>query len=66
VEVVNGAEAQISTVERKTGLGSDAVLSELAPGLLVLGYVVESGKTRAAKIRRPARMSRTVVSAGMN
>ncbi len=53
VEVVQGAEAKISTVEHKTGLGSDAVLSELASGLLALGYAVESGKTKAAKIRRP-------------
>lgn len=53
VEVVQGVEAKISTVEHKTGLGSDAVLSELATGLLALGYAVESGKTKAAKIRRP-------------
>ena len=53
VEVVRGAEAKISTVEHKTGLGSDAVLGELGPGLVALGYVVESGKTQAAKIRRP-------------
>jgi hypothetical protein len=53
VEVVQRAEAKISTVERKTGLESDAVLSELGPGLLALGYAVESGKTQAAKIRCP-------------
>jgi hypothetical protein len=29
------------------------VLKELSPGLLDLGYVVESGKTKAAKISRP-------------
>jgi hypothetical protein len=29
------------------------VLSELSPGFLALGYDVESGKTQAAKIRRP-------------
>jgi hypothetical protein len=52
-EVVQGAEAKISTVERKTGLGSDAVLGELGPGLQALGYVIETGKTQAAKIRRP-------------
>jgi hypothetical protein len=52
-EVVQGVEAKISTVEHKTGLGSDAVLSELGPGLQALGYSVESGKTQAAKIRRP-------------
>ena len=53
VEVVQGAETKISTIERKTGLGSDAVLTELSTGLLALGYEVESGKTQAAKIRRP-------------
>jgi hypothetical protein len=53
VDVVQGVEAKISTVERKTGLDSDAVLSELAAGLAALGYVVETGKTRAGKIRRP-------------
>jgi hypothetical protein len=47
------AESKISTVVGKTGLGSDAVLSELRAGLLALGYAVESGKTRAATIRRP-------------
>jgi hypothetical protein len=53
VEVVNGAEGRISTVEHKTGLDSDAVLQELGPGLVALGYLVESGKTRAGKIFRP-------------
>jgi hypothetical protein len=53
VEVVQAAETKIPTIEQKTGLGSDAVLSELSPGLLALGYKVESGKTQAAKIRRP-------------
>ena len=53
VEVVKAAEAKISTVERKTGLSSDDVLQELGPGLVALGYAVESGKTKAAKIFRP-------------
>ena len=53
VEVVKSAESKISTVEHKTGLDSDAVLRELAPGLVVQGYAVESGKTKAAKIHRP-------------
>ena len=39
VEVVENAEAKISTVAEKTGLSSDAVLSELRSGLLGLGYV---------------------------
>jgi hypothetical protein len=53
VALVEGVETKVSTVERKTGLSSDAVLNELGPGLQALGYVVESGKTRAGKIRRP-------------
>jgi hypothetical protein len=53
VEVAKSAEDQISTVEHKTGLDSDAVLCELASGLTALGYAVESGKTKAAKIHRP-------------
>src|SRR5262249_24505302 len=53
VEVVESAEPKISTVTSKTGLSNNAVLSELRPGLLALGYVVESGKTRATTIRRP-------------
>jgi len=53
VEVVEKAEAKISTVADKTGLSSDAVLSELRADLIALGYVVESGKTRAGTIRRP-------------
>jgi hypothetical protein len=53
VRVVNAVEDTISTVEVKTGLSSDDVLKALSPGLLDLGYVVESGKTKAAKISRP-------------
>ena len=53
VKVVRAAGAKISTVEHKTGLSSDDVLKELAPGLVALGYAVESGKTKAAKIFRP-------------
>ena len=53
VEVVEKVEDRISTVAEKTGLSSDTVLSELRPGLIALGYVVESGKTRAATIHRP-------------
>jgi hypothetical protein len=34
-------------------LTSDKVLAHLRPGLLELGYEVEDGKHRAAKIRRP-------------
>ena len=53
VQVVSAAEPSISTAERKTGLSSDDVLSELEPGLSALGYDVESGKSRSAKIFRP-------------
>jgi hypothetical protein len=53
VEVVSSAQARISTVDEKTGLASDAVLQELAPGLSDLGYSVESGKTKAGKMFRP-------------
>ncbi|MGY1635445.1 hypothetical protein ACI78V_02180 [Geodermatophilus sp. SYSU D00742] len=34
-------------------LTSDAVLSHLAPGLAAAGYVVETGKKRGEKVRRP-------------
>jgi hypothetical protein len=53
VAVVASAEDQVSTAEKKTGIDSDGVLRELAPGLTNLGYAVESGKTRSAKIFRP-------------
>ena len=53
VEFVRAAGAKISTVEHKTGLSSDDVLKELGPGPVALGYAVESGKTKAAKIFRP-------------
>lgn len=53
VEVVKAAEAKISTVNCRTGLSSDDVLKELRPGLIALGYAVESGRTVAGKIFRP-------------
>jgi hypothetical protein len=53
VEVVASVEATISTVEEKTGLGSDAVLKQLSLGLGALGYAVETGKTKDSKIFRP-------------
>jgi hypothetical protein len=53
VEVVRSSEGKISTVEHKTGLDSDAVLNHLSSGLVALGYAVESGKTKEAKIHRP-------------
>jgi hypothetical protein len=53
VEVVQAAEAKISTVKCRTGLTSDDVLTELRPRLIALGYVVENGRTAAGKIFRP-------------
>ncbi len=53
VDVVGGSEKTVSTVEKKTGISSDGVLSELSVGLQALGYVVETGKTKASKIFRP-------------
>lgn len=53
VQTVASAEPTISTVDQRTGLSSDAVLKELSPGMEALGYLVESGKTKAAKISRP-------------
>jgi hypothetical protein len=50
---VRAAELRISTVEQKTGLHSDDVLQDLAPGLKRLGYTVESGRRAANRIRRP-------------
>jgi hypothetical protein len=40
-------------VEKKTGIDSDGVLKEISNGLQALGYVVETGKTKASKIFRP-------------
>lgn len=50
---VRTSKENISTVERKTGLASDRVLEQLAPGLRELGFAVESGKKAADRIRRP-------------
>lgn len=46
-------EADISTEHTKTGLSSDQVLRHLAADLTGLGYLVEEGKTRMGKVRRP-------------
>jgi hypothetical protein len=51
--VVAEAAPAISTQEVTRGLNSDGVLAALAPNMVDLGYVVESGKTAAQKIRRP-------------
>lgn len=52
-QVVDSRRQVISTEAAKTGLSSDAVLRELAPGLMALGFQVESGKARMGKIERP-------------
>ncbi len=53
VAVVARERETISTVERKTGLSSDAVLQQCAPGLRDLGFDVEWSKTATDKIVRP-------------
>lgn len=53
VAVVADHEHVISTVERKTELGSDAVLAALADGLSGLGYQVERSKAANDRIKRP-------------
>jgi hypothetical protein len=53
VAQVRVVEERISTVEQSTGLHSDQVLRELAPGLGQLGYAVEASKIEADRIRRP-------------
>lgn len=53
VAEVRVIESRISTVEQGTGLHSDDVLRELAPGLRHLGYEVESNRSEANRIRRP-------------
>jgi hypothetical protein len=53
VAVVAGAEAAICTEVERQGLTSDAVLAALSDGMRALGYVVESGKTSAGKVKRP-------------
>jgi hypothetical protein len=53
VAEIRAIELRISTVEQGTGLHSDDVLRELAPGLRHLGYAVESSRSEANRIRRP-------------
>lgn len=52
VEVVRDRRPQIDSAAI-SGLTSDIVLSQLAPGLAELGYVVETGKKSGQKVRRP-------------
>ena len=54
VDVVAAVESRISTAAvPPASLRSDDVLSAMAPGLMTLGYAVESGKSAAGKIKRP-------------
>jgi len=53
VAQVRAVEVRISTVEQRTGLSSDDVLKELAPGLKQLGYAVETSRSATDRIRRP-------------
>lgn len=53
VGIVAAQEAVVSTVQAGMAKSSDDVLAQLAPGLLGLGYVVETGKKASEKIRRP-------------
>lgn len=52
VEVVSGAQSAIDSAAA-AHLTSDDVLRQLRPGLEGFGYLVESGKRRSEKIRRP-------------
>lgn len=53
VSVVSSVEPQISTISQTTGLDSNGVLRELAPGLREQGFTVEVGRRAADRIRRP-------------
>lgn len=53
VAEVRAIESRISTVDQGTGLHSNDVLQELASGLIGLGYMVESSRSEAHRIRRP-------------
>ena len=52
IDVVSEARDQIDS-RSVASLTSDSVLASLRPGLIALGYEVESGKHQAEKIRRP-------------
>ena len=53
ISILRSAESTISTETGRTGLSSDDVLAVLAPGLIQQGFVVEDGKGRLGKVRRP-------------
>ncbi|MGY1805803.1 hypothetical protein ACI8AF_00365 [Blastococcus sp. SYSU D00669] len=52
IEVVRDQRPAIESA-KVDHLTSDAVLSHLAPGLAAAGYVIETGKKRGEKVRRP-------------
>jgi len=53
VEIFESHIAEIGTVGLQNGLRSDAVLRELRPDLVDLGFNVEAGKKEDEKIKRP-------------
>jgi hypothetical protein len=53
IEVFRQSEEQLGTMDLQDGLNSDQVLEIIRPGLVSLGFEVESGKRRASKIHRP-------------
>ena len=52
IEVFRGYAGRIETAEGRKGLTSGAVLEIVRPGLVDLGFEVESGKGGSQKIRR--------------
>lgn len=52
-DVFRAHEPVISTIALQKGLTSDAVLAQLRPDLISIGFAVEAGKTAEAKIKRP-------------
>lgn len=53
VAAVADAHDSISTVDRATGLNSNAVLAELQPALTAAGFLIERRGPRTGKIPRP-------------
>jgi hypothetical protein len=53
VDVFQRHQTKIGTIDLAKGLTSDQVLAAVATDLLTLGFQVESGKTREAKLDRP-------------
>lgn len=53
LRVLASRESAISTLQRETAQSSNEVLAALRPGLVELGFDVESGKSAAGKVTRP-------------